>query len=50
MTLHLRPVGRGRWRLAVMTLTSDRAAPYAVKVGDRFPLAGIVWRVVKVLP
>lgn len=50
MTLHLRPVGRGRWRLAVFTLISDRAAPFTVKVGDRFPLGGITWRVVAVLP
>lgn len=50
MTLHLRPVGRGRWRLAVWTIQSDRATPYTVKVGDRITMGDIIWRVVSVLP
>ncbi len=48
--LILRPVGRGNWRTAQFTVTGDRAQPLLVKVGDRFPLAGITWRVVRILP
>jgi hypothetical protein len=48
--LILRPAGRGNWHQLVMAIEGPRALPLLVKVGDRFPLAGVVWRVVKVLP
>lgn len=48
--LILRPTGRGNWRTAQLSIDTDRAQPLLVKVGDRFPLAGLMWRVVKVLP
>ena len=48
--LILRPVGRGNWATAELSISSDRAQPLLVKVGDRFELAGVTWRVVRVLP
>jgi hypothetical protein len=48
--LILRPVGRGNWTTAQLSFAGQRALPLLVKVGDKFPLAGVVWRVVKVLP
>lgn len=50
MMLICRPVGRGNWRTAQFTVTGDRAQPLLVKVGERFTVAGVTWRVVKVLP
>lgn len=50
MMLILRPVGRGNWRTAQFHVTGDRAQPLLVKVGERFELAGVTWRVVRVLP
>ena len=48
--LILRPVGRGNWRTAQLSIETDRAQPLLVRIGDRFPLAGVVWRVVRILP
>ena len=48
--LILRPVGRGNWKTAQLSVDGDRAQPLLVKVGDKFTLAGVTWRVVKVLP
>lgn len=48
--LILRPVGRGNWRTAQLSISTDRAQPLLVKVGDRIDLAGVTWRVVRVLP
>lgn len=50
MLLILRPVGRGNWRTAQLSVDTDRAQPLLVKVGDRFELAGVTWRVVRILP
>lgn len=49
VTLHLVPIGRGRWRPLVITTDGDRALPLLVRVGDRIPLGGFVFRVSKVL-
>lgn len=48
--LILRPIGRGNWKTAQLSVDGDRAQPLLVKVGDKFTLAGVTWRVVKVLP
>ena len=48
--LILRPVGRGNWRTAQLSIETDRAQPLLVKEGDRFDLAGVTWRVVRILP
>lgn len=48
--LILRPAGRGNWATATLKIDSSRAQPLLVKVGDRFPIAGVVWRVVEVRP
>ena len=50
MTLVLKPQGRGNWRSIVMAIEGLRVEPLFVKVGDRLPLAGIVWRICQVLP
>ncbi|BEP44054.1 hypothetical protein [Variovorax sp. V15] len=49
MTLHLVPTGRGRWRTVVLQVTGDRASPLLVRIGDRIPLGGVLFRVSKVL-
>ena len=48
--LFLRPAGRGNWHQISMEINGPRAQPLLVKVGDRVDLAGVTWRVVKVLP
>lgn len=48
--LILKPKGRGNWRSATMQVDGDRAEPLLVRVGETFTLAGIVWRICKVLP
>lgn len=50
MMLICRPVGRGNWHTAQFSVTGERAQPLLVKVGERFTVAGVTWRVVKVLP
>jgi hypothetical protein len=48
--LVLKPKGRGNWRTVVMSVEGDRAQPLLVKVGDSVTLAGIVFRICKVIP
>lgn len=48
MTLTLRPKGRGKWSTVTVEITGKRAAPMLWKVGDEFPMKGIVFRVVEV--
>ena len=50
MTLILRPIGRGNWRPVPWLLDEARLPPMLIKVGDRFTLGGLEWRVSKVLP
>lgn len=50
MLIICRPVGRGNWTAAQFHITGDRAKPLLVKIGLRFEMAGVTWRVVKVLP
>lgn len=48
MTVVAKPAGRGNWASLTLSLTGTRAQPLLVKVGDRFELAGVTWRVVEV--
>ncbi len=50
MMLICSPVGRGNWHTAQFSVSGDRAQPLLVKVGERFTVAGVTWRVVRVLP
>lgn len=49
MTLILRPPGRGNWAPLVLHVQGQRAAPLLVRVGDRLPIGGQVYRVSKVM-
>ena len=44
-----KPVGRGNWHQIVVAVEGPRAQPMLVKAGDRFELAGVIWRIVKVV-
>lgn len=44
-----KPVGRGNWHQIVVAVDGPRAQPMLVKAGDRFELAGVIWRIVKVV-
>jgi len=45
-----KPAGRGNWHQIVLAIEGPRAQPLLVKAGDQFTIAGITWRVVKVMP
>jgi hypothetical protein len=45
-----KPVGRGNWSRIEMAIRGDRAQPLLVKIGDRFTMAGITWRICEVKP
>ena len=50
----LRRLGRGRWSPLVLTYDPNRQGQLPVllqaKVNDRIPVAGVIYRVSKVLP
>lgn len=46
--LTLRPIGRGNWTTVTMMIQGTRATPLLVRVGDKVPVGGIVFRVVRV--
>lgn len=50
MTLVAVPVGRGRWAEMRLRYTGPQSAPLLARVGERFTVAGVVWRVKKVEP
>lgn len=50
MTLVCVPVGRGRWAEMRLDYSGPQAAPFVVRVGERFTVAGVTWRVKKVEP
>lgn len=50
MTLILRPKGRGAWAPLIVVIDGRHALPLEFRRGDLFPLAGQVFRIVKVLP
>lgn len=48
MTVVCKPVGRGRWNPLVLQYSGPQMAPFVVRVGEVFNLAGIRWRVCEV--
>lgn len=48
MTVIAKPAGRGNWASLTLQLKGTRAQPLLVRVGDRFELAGVTWRVCEV--
>lgn len=46
VTLILRPVGRGNWRIWRMVAPDH----LLVQIEDRFPFGGLVWRIVGIEP
>lgn len=52
MTILLRPVGRGGWTPVLLRVAPGRNAPgpLSVALGDRWTLAGQVYRVIEVRP
>lgn len=49
MTVIAKPVGRGNWAKLTIKLSGTRAQPLLVNVGDRFEMAGLTWRICKVM-
>jgi len=52
LTLILRPLGRGNWAPLLLTLAHSRHAPLPLEVhaGQRWTIAGKVFRIARVLP
>lgn len=48
MTVLAKPVGRGNWCTLRLQYTGPQMAPFVVRVGERFELAGVTWRVCEV--
>lgn len=48
MTVVCKPVGRGRWAALQLRYSGPQMAPFVVRVGERFELAGVTWRVCEV--
>lgn len=46
----IKPAGRGNWTPVVLAIEGPRVDPLLVRVGQTFTLAGIVWRICKVMP
>lgn len=49
MTVVCVPVGRGRWSPLRLQYAGPQLAPFTCRVGERFELGGLVWRVREVL-
>lgn len=45
MTVIVSPVGRGRWARMTLRYAGPQLAPFTVRVGERFELGGVTWRV-----
>lgn len=50
MTVVCKPCGPGNWATMRLVYVGPQMAPFTVAVGERFELAGVVYRVSKVLP
>lgn len=48
MTVVCKPTGRGNWSPLCLTYDGPQMAPFVVRVGEVFNLAGIRWRVCEV--
>lgn len=49
MTLVLKPKGPGNWAELHLEITGSRAQPILFRVGETIPLAGILFRICKVI-
>ena len=50
MTIYVRPAGRGNWSETRLPIDSAHLPPMVVRVGDRFVLGGVQFRVTRVEP
>ena len=50
MTVIAVPVGPGNWSAIRLTYAGPQLAPFTVRVGERFELGGITWRVRAIEP
>ncbi len=48
MTVLCKPAGRGNWAVLTLRYAGPQMAPFVVRVGERFVLAGVTWRVCEV--
>lgn len=48
MTVICKPLGRGNWAPLRLQYAGPQMAPFVVRVGETFNLAGVVWRVCEV--
>lgn len=49
MTLILRPVGKGNWRVTRMQIDGGHALPLLFRVGQQLPLGGVLFRICEVI-
>jgi hypothetical protein len=45
-----KPRGRGNWKSIVVAIEGERASPLLVRVGELLTIAGVVFRICKVMP
>lgn len=50
MTVLCKPIGRGRWTPMLLTYAGPQLAPFTVRLGERFTMGGVTWRVCEVRP
>lgn len=50
MTVVAVPVGRGKWAPLRLHYAGPQMAPFTCRVGERFALGGITWRVRAIEP
>jgi hypothetical protein len=48
LTVLCKPVGRGNWASLSLSYIGPQMAPFVVRIGERFELAGVTWRVCEV--
>jgi hypothetical protein len=46
----VKPIGRGRWSPMTLTYAGPQLAPFTCRIGERFSLGGITWRVCAIHP
>ena len=50
MTLICVPIGRGKWAALRLVYDGPQMSPFVARVGERFELAGVTWRVRTIEP
>jgi hypothetical protein len=45
-----KPIGRGNWARMTMAVECARLSPITVRVGHRFQIGGVIWRICEVRP